>query len=458
MFKILIKLLTTKASRCIKRRSIIIWAYVFIMMIVLGYVIYNSIDQTVIDTICKLKNSTIILVGLLFPLNDFIFKLFMKHDTTDMDDYLKSRPIKDRVWNMFLVVSNFFNGWNLMSFFISTAITYIILPLDKFVEISIFLYLVSVVDGITITCIRKSPGWKHIILIVLVWLMWFFGIFCIWSFMQITTGALFSFILSIYYLFYAGLSYLYLCSIKHYDEHTHDTSKIVIFHGEKLYSLEYLGVFRPKRIRTMLIPIFPILYFVYNNVIIGIDNNVILNIGLFLSISSTSMILGGNDFGIESNFFDGIITRPLDTKRLRTQKYYFYSLLSFVCFILILPCHWFSHQYSIQVLVATLIYIIGTTNLFVLPTCLISSRWNLFETSYFNSQGNRLELNIFSIMSIIPMLIYITISMLLPQNIIMIIISILGLGGIVIHRRLIAWLANKWNSRRYELLDRYRSF
>lgn len=458
MFKILIKLLTTKASRCIKRRSIIIWAYVFIMMIVLGYVIYNSIDQTVIDTICKLKNSTIILVGLLFPLNDFIFKLFMKHDTTDMDDYLKSRPIKDRVWNMFLVVSNFFNGWNLMSFFISTAITYIILPLDKFVEISIFLYLVSVVDGITITCIRKSPGWKHIILIVLVWLMWFFGIFCIWSFMQITTGALFLFILSIYYLFYAGLSYLYLCSIKHYDEHTHDTSKIVIFHGEKLYSLEYLGVFRPKRIRTMLIPIFPILYFVYNNVIIGIDNNVILNIGLILSISSTSMILGGNVFGIESNFFDGIITRPLDTKRLLTQKYYFYSLLSFVCFILILPCHWFSHQYSIQVLVATLIYIIGTTNLFVLPTSLISSRWNLFETSYFNSQGNRLELNIFSIMSIIPMLIYITISMLLPQNIIMIIISILGLGGIVIHRRFIAWLANKWNSRRYELLERYRSF
>ena len=316
----------------------------------------------------------------------------------------------------------------------------------------------SVIDGITITCIRKSPGWKHIILIVLVWLMWFFGIFCIWSFMQITTGALFSFILSIYYLFYAGLSYLYLCSIKHYDEHTHDTSKIVIFHGEKLYSLEYLGVFRPKRIRTMLIPIFPILYFVYNNVIIGIDNNVILNIGLFLSISSTSMILGGNVFGIESNFFDGIITRPLDTKRLLTQKYYFYSLLSFVCFILILPCHWFSHQYSIQVLVATLIYIIGTTNLFVLPTCLISSRWNLFETSYFNSQGNRLELNIFSIMSIIPMLIYITISMLLPQNIIMIIISILGLGGIVIHRRFIAWLANKWNSRRYELLERYRSF
>ena len=43
-------------------------------------------------------------VGMLIP--DIIMKMVMKRDITAMDDYVKSRPVPEKIWNKFLLTTN----------------------------------------------------------------------------------------------------------------------------------------------------------------------------------------------------------------------------------------------------------------------------------------------------------------------------------------------------------------
>lgn len=46
-------------------------------------------------------------------LPDFITKLLLKDDSAIMDNYLKTRPVKEETWNKFVMISTFFDFFNL---------------------------------------------------------------------------------------------------------------------------------------------------------------------------------------------------------------------------------------------------------------------------------------------------------------------------------------------------------
>ena len=45
-----------------------------------------------------------IVIGMQIP--DIIMKMVMKRDITAMDDYVKSRPVPEKIWNKFLLTTN----------------------------------------------------------------------------------------------------------------------------------------------------------------------------------------------------------------------------------------------------------------------------------------------------------------------------------------------------------------
>ena len=45
-----------------------------------------------------------IVLGMLIP--DIIMKMVMKRDITAMDDYVKSRPVPEKIWNKFMLTTN----------------------------------------------------------------------------------------------------------------------------------------------------------------------------------------------------------------------------------------------------------------------------------------------------------------------------------------------------------------
>lgn len=98
-----------------------------------------------------------IVVGMLIP--DIIMKMVMKRDITAMDDYVKSRPVPEKIWNKFLLTTNLVSFWNYVLPVLMLPVFIYFLPAGQVIA-SFFLFLAfSYIDGIYITCYRKATEW-----------------------------------------------------------------------------------------------------------------------------------------------------------------------------------------------------------------------------------------------------------------------------------------------------------
>ena len=108
--KILLKLWADQKRRDFKWGRFLGEAYFFALFtfvsIIITYAVYEETGSTEGAEVAV----PFIAVAIILP--DFLNKLVMKHDETVMDHYLKSKPISDRVWNRFLLVTNLFSFWN----------------------------------------------------------------------------------------------------------------------------------------------------------------------------------------------------------------------------------------------------------------------------------------------------------------------------------------------------------
>jgi hypothetical protein len=92
-----------------------------------------------------------------------------------------------------------------------------------------------------------------------------------------------------------------------------------------------------------------------------------------------------------------------------------------------------------------------------MPTALISSRIELFQSAFFNYQGASMAVNVYGLVVILPIAVYCVCTWLLSPEVCAIVLSATGVIGFALHHFAIGWTARTYERRRYACFERYRN-
>ena len=113
MLRLLVRLWWKQQRRNFHKRDAIVGGYIIFLYVVMGVSFFVTFTENggslSGDDMPALLGAGLV-VGMLIP--DIFMKLVMKKDMTAMDDYVKSRPVPERIWNRFLLVTNLVSFWN----------------------------------------------------------------------------------------------------------------------------------------------------------------------------------------------------------------------------------------------------------------------------------------------------------------------------------------------------------
>ena len=107
MLRLLFRLWWLQQRRSFTWKDAVVGGYLIFVYVMVGLGFYfgatldgeELFEDGTPDALCA-----ILVLTMLVP--DIILKVVMKHDSTAMDDYLKSRPVPEKVWNRFLLLTN----------------------------------------------------------------------------------------------------------------------------------------------------------------------------------------------------------------------------------------------------------------------------------------------------------------------------------------------------------------
>ena len=451
MLKLLLRLWADQKRRDFK------WGRFFgqLYFFVLFFIISTAVTVAVHDETGDIENVagvvSFIAVSIIVP--DFMHKLLMKHDETVMDHYLKSKPIPERAWNRFLLVGNLVNYWNWAIPLLLLPFCVVFMKWTDMLPSFLLLVAVSMVGGVAITAFCRAKGWTNkwpVLVAMVIWL--------IMATIYSLTALILPWGVHIvgFFLLCAGavaVFYDYLCDLRRYDEEKAKANRLFLSGRSSLFSMEYVSVLRSKRLRIAVL-ILP-LVFVFNCYNMR-ELGPMAYMMLMFAVFSPSMMLGQWVFGIEGNYFDGLWTKPIDLRTILVNKYWFYALLNILPIFLLLPLIWMG-DVSPWLFPVTWLFTAGMANLTLLPTALISSRIELFQSAFFNYQGASLAINMYSFVSLIPMAVYVLCVWLLPLTTALIVLTVAGIVGFVVHKMVIDRIARRYEQNRYKNFERYRS-
>lgn len=450
--KILLKLWADQKRRDFKWGRFLGEAYFFALFtfvsIIITYAVYEETGSTEGAEVAV----PFIAVAIILP--DFLNKLVMKHDETVMDHYLKSKPISERVWNRFLLVTNLFSFWNWAMPMLLLPFCVLFLPWTLVLPSFLLLLAVSMVGGVARTALSKAKGWTNkwpVLVAMVIWLIvammyalaaiimpW--GIHLV-GFILLCIGAI-------------AVFYNYLCDLRRYDESQAKAGRLFLG-ASSLFSMEYISVLRSKRLRVAVL-VLPLVFVfnTYTQLVNGL--NVVFYSMLLFEIFAPSMMLGQWVFGIEGNYFDGLWSKPLDIREILRNKFWFYAALNAVATLLVVPVLWMS-DLSPWVLGAAWLFTAGFANLTLMPTALISSRIELFQSAFFNYQGASLAINVYGLIVLVPIAIFCVCAWLLSPMMCALVLAGIGLVGFALHWVVINKIADAYERRRYTCFERYRN-
>jgi hypothetical protein len=101
------------------------------------------------------------------------------------------------------------------------------------------------------------------------------------------------------------------------------------------------------------------------------------------------------------------------------------------------------------------VFVAGFCNLVMFPTCLFSTRIDLFSSAFFNYQGANKGVNLYSLVILIPMVMVGVLGAFTTPQITALVMFALGLLGFAIHRWVINRLVKAFMKRRYKRLQAY---
>ena len=456
MLKLLLKLWAVQKRRDFKWGRFLGEAYFFVLFLSISITVtlvsYKELGATEGAKIAV----PILAAAIILP--DFVSKLLMKHDETVMDHYLKSKPIPEKSWNRFLLITNLFSFWNWAIPLVLVPFCVLFLPWTFALPSFLLLLSVSMVGGVAITALCRAKGWSNKWPVLGAMLIWqvialvysMAAIFMPWGahvagFLLLCAGAI-------------AMFYDYLCELRRYDESQAKAGRLFLG-ASSLFSMEYISVLRAKRLRVMAL-ILP-LVFVFNvytqamNEVTMSEMNFMFYMMLMFAIFAPSMMLGQWVFGIEGNYFDGLWTKPVAIREILLNKFKFFALIDLIPLLLVIPTIWIADQ-SPWLLVATWLFTVGVGNLSLMPTALISSRLEIFQSAFFNYQGASLAINLYGMIVIVPLVIYCLCTWLLSAVNAALLLGGLGILGIAFSGLVINWLARTYEKRRYTCFERYR--
>ena len=465
MLKLLIKLWWLQQRRNFRKRDAVVACYLIFLYVVIGVSFFHGFTQNgeILDG--EDLPATLgagIAIAMLVP--DIFMKIVMKRDITAMDDYVKSRPIPEKIWNRFLLTTNLVSFWNYVLPVLTLPVFVYLLPLWQVVLSFLLLLFLSYIDGIYVTCYRKATEWMLKWPLVLGWIGMFVVLIGYLSMASLFSDALAwigLFVLTVFVL--AGLVF-YLCQLKIYNEQKRKVSKFRGFSHISLFSLQYIGTLRAKRIRNMVILITVVFLFdAYMFAFLPSEASHDLagktaTITLYVvgAILLPSVVLSQWTFGIEANFFQGLMTKPVQIKQMLQNCFYFNVMVSGAAMLLTLPFLFMNVGVGVLVLVAGLCLAVFI-NLFNLPTCLFSSRLEIFCTSMFSMQGANMKINLFGVAFLVPLGAVAAVYYYFGEVAWCITSVAMALLAVLIHKWFIGKIAMVFYKNRYKRMEKFMS-
>lgn len=161
----------------------------------------------------------------------------------------------------------------------------------------------------------------------------------------------------------------------------------------------------------------------------------------------------------EGNYIDGLMIHKENILQLITAKYYFYSAMLIMPFILMLPTV-FTGKYSLLMLLSMITFSIGPVYCLLMQMA-VYNRQTMPLNTKFISKGN-MENNYFQIVAELlamfcPVIFISVLKAFFSENVTFIILLIIGLIFIIFHK---LWLRNiykRFMSRRYRNMESFRA-
>lgn len=456
MLRLLLKLWWLRKRRDTQKRDIIVGVYILLIYVCVGvgtYLGFASSGVSLASANMPLIAGLALVWTMIVP--DLLPKLVLKNDVTCMDDYLKVRPVPTRTWNRFVLMTNVISLLNYM-------VPILVLPalvwmsgIGNGLACFLIMVLLSYANSMFITCFRRSTDWFLRLSIISGWIL---------MVMVVAVFLAFTFWAAAWFQF-AGMLLLsaavpaglmaFMAHEGNYDESRHKATRQYSFGRVSLFNMQFYGVIRAKRLRSMVLIAFLIMladdYFIAWEAEPGNDLVVIYAV---LGIMLPSLALSQWTFGVEANFFQGLMTKPIKVRQLLSNCYYFYIVLSFAASLFFLPIMFIYPDFDLLFLLGALGMALFI-NLFNLPTCLYSSRIELFGQSFFNTQGANMKINFFALALLIPFAISVGVWQVFSADAWAIMSIALGIISLAVHKPTIAWLSSKFEARRYDRMNEY---
>lgn len=345
----------------------------------------------------------LVMSGFIVP--DFIFKLFIQHDNTVMDAFLKTRPISQSIWDRFLSLSHFWTPTNLMMPLMMAPACFLFLPLRLGITELLILYLASVFGGFLIMLIKHRGSYQ---------------------------------------------------SEKQVSARTGKTVKAG--KGSGAIGLQVKSVLRSKKMKTMLIYLGILFYIQYISYSLDHDRSSYMYLMfLFYYIYALSALIPQYGFCIEANFFAGLWTRPTSVFKLLNDKYWFGIILGALAVLTCLPVAFWTKRPMMDS-VSFFLYVSGFVNMGLLVDAYKSRPIDLFGKTFFNYQGSQ---NTFKgtsfVILLVAMAIGVAVPLVLPGWKSQAILSALGVVGFLVHRPFFRWVEGRFLKDRYKYMEKYTS-
>lgn len=398
-------------------------------------------------------------IGLIFALAmavaDIVTKMMWKRDATFMDDYLKTKPISKQAWSRFVVFTTAASFWTVLMPLIFLPPLFLLQSVPQALACFAVMILLSFADSLFVTCFQRTKdrflrfsliaGWLIMPCVIALYIALTFYWTDVWV-QDVGTAILALAVIR-------GLA-AFIANEDNYCETRHKAAKQHSLGRVTLFTMQLYGTVRAKRLRNMIIITFGILAFTsYLPIILG-DPNETVTLNAILAIVTPSLVLAQWTFGVEANFFQGLMTKPVTIRQLLDNCFRFYMMLNLAAALIMTPLAFLTDAFTPLTLVGALSCAVFI-NLYNLPTCLFSTRIDIFGNSFFNMQGANAKINLFAIALLIPFCVFAGTWALWGETAWAIESIAAGVISLVIHRRVIAAIASRFEAKKYARIESF---
>ena len=480
-FKELLRLWWTQKRRAFHWKDVFIAAYFAVLFVTMVVAFYTAVSSELAEK--KLPFAIVALVPLLavsIVPADMFMKLFWRRSPVEMDDYLRSRPVSASDWALLVLIDT---KLGTMQWMLPLCVGFVA---ARFIGVGwglltlVLAFTCTLTNALVQNCWRRAPGNEYTLPLAFGYLVWVFVLYVLGGLAFVVLGlaeddpsmplrphvvewgtVVASGVIIVLNSLLCYVLHRYFARMKNHNEEEHapvaTTARSL---GEvSLWSIEWVQLLRSKRLRTSFLVM--AVLFVFNVYMQQMtadtmqqDLGLKVNPMLVFAVGFPSLILAQWVLGIEANFFSGIWTKPWPVEGILRRKYYFFCALCGLMTLLLIPAVLWKGLSPLALLAALLF----SCGFFILPfmaSCLFSSRMDLFASAFFNYQGGNKQLNVFSFIMFIPLVIYYVAYFFLPVLWAHALVAALGILGFALHTLYIRWIARLWHKRRYERMEQW---